>query len=66
MVNDNIDTFEMSHEKSVFYFKHLEKLEKIRRTNVPGLATLSVDNKKRVPVTSSVGKSSKNLKPSNI
>jgi hypothetical protein len=33
MVNANIDIFEMSYEESVSYFKHLENLEKIRRTN---------------------------------
>jgi hypothetical protein len=46
----------MSYEESVSYFKRLENLEKIRRTN---------GNKKRVSVTSSVGKSSKNHKGSN-
>jgi hypothetical protein len=35
MVTANIDTFEMSYEESVSYFKSLEKLEKIRRTNGP-------------------------------
>jgi hypothetical protein len=35
MVNANIDTFEMSYEESVSYFKRLENLEKIRHTNGP-------------------------------
>jgi hypothetical protein len=46
MVNANIDIFEMSYEESVSYFKHLENLEKIRRTNNPSNASLPVDNKK--------------------
>jgi hypothetical protein len=54
MVNANIDIFELSYEQSVSYFKRLENLEKIRRTNNPGPATLPVDDKKRVSVTSSV------------
>jgi hypothetical protein len=52
----------MSYEESVSYFKRLENLENIRRTNGPNLSSLPVDNKKRVSVTSSVGKSSKNHK----
>jgi hypothetical protein len=48
MVNANIDIFEMSYEESVSYFKHLENLEKISRTNGPSLASLPVDNKKGV------------------
>jgi hypothetical protein len=55
MVNANIDIFEMSYEGSVSYFKRLENLEKIRRTNGPNPSSLPVDNKKSV--TSSVGKS---------
>jgi hypothetical protein len=66
MVNANIDIFEMSFEESVSYFKHLENLEKIRRTNGPNPSSLQVDNKKRLSVTSSVGKSSKNHKGSNM
>jgi hypothetical protein len=46
MVNANIDIFEMSYEKSVSYFKHLENLEKIRRTNSPNPSSLPVDDKK--------------------
>jgi hypothetical protein len=61
-VNANIDIFEMSYEKSVSYFKRLENLEKIRRTNGQNPASLLVDNKKFVTVTSSVGKSTNNLK----
>jgi hypothetical protein len=58
----------MSHEESASYFKRLETLEKIRRTNGPNPASLPIYNKKRVSdtVTSSVGKSSKNHKGSNI
>jgi hypothetical protein len=59
MVNTNIDIFEMTYEESVSYFKHLDKLEKIRRTNGPNPSSLPVDNKKSV--TNSVGKSSKNV-----
>jgi hypothetical protein len=58
MVNANIDILEMTYEESVSYFKHLENLEKIRRTNGPNPSSQPVDNKKSV--TSSVGKSSKN------
>jgi hypothetical protein len=47
MVNANIDNFEMSYEESVSYFKRLENLDKIRRTNGPGPATLHVNNKKQ-------------------
>jgi hypothetical protein len=66
MVNANIDIFEMSYEESVSYFKRLENLEKIRRTKGPKSSSLPVDNKKTVSVTSSVGKSSKNHKRSNM
>jgi hypothetical protein len=45
MVNVNIDIFEMSYEESVSYFKHLENLEKIRRTNGPNPSLLIVDDK---------------------
>jgi hypothetical protein len=62
MVNANIEIFEISHEESVSYFKSLENLEKIRRTNGPNPSSLPIDNKKRVSVTGSVGKSSKNHK----
>jgi hypothetical protein len=44
MVNANIDIFEMSYEESVSYFKRLENLEKIRRTNGPNPSSLPVDN----------------------
>jgi hypothetical protein len=57
MVNAIIDIFEISYEESVSYFKCLENLEKIRSTN---------GNKKRVSVTSSVGKSPKNHEGSNM
>jgi hypothetical protein len=64
MVNANIDIFEMSYEESLSYFKHLENLEKIRCTNGPYPSSLPVYNKKSV--TSSVCKSSKNHKGSNM
>jgi DNA-binding GntR family transcriptional regulator len=35
MMNANIDIFEMSYEESVSYFKRLENLGKIKRTNSP-------------------------------
>jgi hypothetical protein len=61
--NANIDVFEMSYEESVSYFKHLENLENIRRTNGPNTSSLPLDKKKSV--SSSVGKS-KNHKGSNM
>jgi hypothetical protein len=68
MVNANIEIFEMSCEESVSYFKRLENLEKIRRTNGPNPSSLPVDNKKSVLVyvTSSLGKPSKNHKGSKM
>jgi hypothetical protein len=66
MVNANIDIFEMSYEESVSYFKLLENLENIRRTNGPNPSSLQVNNKKTVSVNSSVGKSSKNHKGSKM
>jgi hypothetical protein len=66
MVNANIDIFEMTYEESVSDFKRLENLEKIRCTNGPNPSSLPVDNRKRVSVTSNVGKSSKNHKGSNM
>jgi hypothetical protein len=62
MVNANIDIFEMTYEESMSYFKRLEKLEKIRRTNGPNPSSLPVESKKTASVTSSVDKSSKNHK----
>jgi hypothetical protein len=56
----------MSYEESVSYFKGLENLEKIRQTNSPNPSSLPVDNKKRVSVTSSVCKYSKNHEGSNM
>jgi hypothetical protein len=44
-VNANIDIFDMSYEESIYYFKFLENLEKIRRTNGPNPASLPADNK---------------------
>jgi hypothetical protein len=66
MVNAKIDIFEISYEESVSYFKRLENLEKIRRTNGPNPASLEEDNNKRVSVARNVGKSSKNHKGSNM
>jgi hypothetical protein len=66
MVNAKIDIFEMTYEEFVSYFKRLENLEKIRRTNSPNPSSLPVDNKTRVSVTSSVGESSKYHKGSNM
>jgi hypothetical protein len=66
MLNANIDIFEMSYEESISYFKHLENLEKFRCTNGPNPSSLPVDNKKTDSFTSSVGKSSKNHKGSNM
>jgi hypothetical protein len=63
MISSNIDIFELSHEECVPYFNPLENLEKIRRTNGPGPATLPV-NMKSFPLISSAGKSSNNLKVS--
>jgi hypothetical protein len=60
----NIDIFEMSCEESISYFKRLENLEKIRRTKHPNHSSQPVHNKK--PITSRVGKSSKNHKGSNM
>jgi hypothetical protein len=62
MVNAIIYIIDVSYEESMSYFKDLETLEKISRTNGPNPSSLPVDNKKRVSVTSSVGKSSKNHK----
>jgi hypothetical protein len=64
IVNANIDIFEMTYEESVSYFKHLLNLKKVRFANGPNPSSLPVDNKKSV--TSSVGKSSKNHKGSNM
>jgi hypothetical protein len=66
MVNANIDIFEMTYEESMSYFKRLENLEKIRHTNGPNPSSLPEDNKKSQTVTSSVGKSSKHHKGSNM
>jgi hypothetical protein len=66
MVNANIDFFEMSYDESVSYFKRLENLEKIRRTNGPNPPLLPVDKKRSESVTSIVGKYSKNHKEFNV
>jgi hypothetical protein len=66
MVSPIIDIFEISYEESMCYFKCLENLEKIRRTNGPNPSSIPVENKKSVSVPSIVGKSSKNYKGSNM
>jgi hypothetical protein len=66
MVSANIDIFEMSYEESVIYFKRLENLEKIRRTNGPNPSSLPAVNKKSISVISCVGNPSKNHKGSNM
>jgi hypothetical protein len=55
MVNANIDNLEMSYGESVSYIRH---------TNGPDPALMPGDNKKSV--TSSLGKSTKNPKASNM
>jgi hypothetical protein len=54
----------MTYEESVSYFKGLESLEKIGRTNGPNPTSVPVNNKKSV--TNIVGKSSENYKGSNL
>jgi hypothetical protein len=66
MVNANIEIFEMPYEDYDSHFKGLENLEKIKRTNSPCPAILTVENKERVSGASSVGKSSKNHNASNM
>jgi hypothetical protein len=66
MVNSDIKIFEKSFEESVSYFKLLENLEKIRHTNCPDPSTLPVYDRKSVTITSSVVKSSKDDKSSNM
>jgi hypothetical protein len=56
----------MSYEESDSYIEHLMILEKIRFTDVQSPANLHIKNKNRISVTSSVSKSSKNPKASNI
>ena len=41
----------MTYEESVVYFKRLENLEKIKRTNGPS-PPLPVDNKKNIAISS--------------
>jgi hypothetical protein len=61
MVAANIDIFAMSYGESVSYFKRLENLGKIRRTNGPS-PTLHIDNKKSVTSSVGVGKSNTSSK----
>jgi hypothetical protein len=42
MVNANIDIFEISYEESISYFKRLENLEMIRRTNCANPSSLPI------------------------
>jgi hypothetical protein len=65
MVNATIYNLDTSYEEFVSYSKHLEKLENIRHTNGPNPSSLTVDDKKRLSVTSSEEKS-KNHKGSNM
>jgi hypothetical protein len=61
MVAANINIFAMSYEEFVSYFKRLENIEKIRRTNGPS-PMLHVDNKKSVTSSIGTGKSNKSSK----
>jgi hypothetical protein len=45
MVNANIDFLKMTYEEYVSYFKRLENLEKIKRTNGPNPSSLPVVDK---------------------
>jgi hypothetical protein len=45
IVNANIEILKMSNEESVSYFKRLESLENIKRTNGPSPASLPLCNK---------------------
>jgi hypothetical protein len=56
----------MSYKEYISYFKTLEILDKIRHINEPFPATLIVETKKTLSVTSIVGKSSKYPKGSNM
>jgi hypothetical protein len=66
MVSAKIDIFEMSYEESVSYFNYLENLQKIKSTHGPSPALLPLYNNKRVSVSSSVAKPSKDHKGYNI
>jgi hypothetical protein len=44
MINANIDIFEMTYEESVSYFKCLENLVEIRRTNGPNPSSIILTN----------------------
>jgi hypothetical protein len=57
MINTIIGIFGLPYEKSFFCLNCLENLEKIRHTNDPSPASLTVDIQKSVSVTSSVGNS---------
>jgi hypothetical protein len=61
MVNAIIDIFEVTYEESVSYFKRLENLEKIRRTNGFNPSSLPVDNKKSVTSSVCMSKNHKGL-----
>jgi hypothetical protein len=64
MVNANIVIFEMYYEET--HLKCLENLENIRRTYGSNRSSLPIEYKKSQTVTSSVDKSSKNNKGSNM
>jgi hypothetical protein len=66
MIDAKIDILGMNHEESDSYFKSLETLEKIRRTNGPGPATIPVGDKKSDTATSIAGNSSNNPKSSKM
>jgi hypothetical protein len=66
MVNGNIDIFEISYEEFMSFFKRLENLEKIRRTNSPNPSSPSVEYETEKLLSCGVGRSSKNLKGSNM
>jgi hypothetical protein len=56
----------MSYEESVSYFKYLDNLEKIRRTNGPNRSSLPVNNRKIESIANSMCNSSKSQKVSNM
>jgi hypothetical protein len=58
MLATNIDTFDTNYEGLISYFKRLDNLGNIRRTN-GSAAILPVDSKKIVTKSIVVGKSKK-------
>jgi hypothetical protein len=61
MVDANIDIFEMYYEEYISDFKHLENLEKIRRTNGPNPSSLSADIVTRTTTTQLIAEQLPNL-----